>query len=63
MKHTVYIYKERQYCNTRPVAYPYMPSESTMRFYRKFSRNNMARVECEIKTNRPHHSPNHHMEK
>ena len=44
MKHIVDIEKERSDCNVRPVLYPYMASVSTMRFCRKFSRNNMARV-------------------
>ena len=30
--------------NARPVLFPYTASESTMRFCRTFSRNNMARV-------------------
>ena len=44
MKHTVYIYKESSDCNARPVLYPCIASESTKRFCRKFSRNNVARV-------------------
>ena len=44
MKHTVYIYKEHYGCNAQPVLYPFMAYESTMRFCRKISRNNMARV-------------------
>ena len=44
MKHIVDIDKERSDCNVRPVLYPYMASASTMRFCRKFSSNNMARV-------------------
>ena len=61
MKHTTKIYKEHYGCNAQPVLYPYMAYESTMRFYRKFSRNNMARV-VEIKTNNLYYSL-HHMEK
>ena len=61
MKHTVYIYKEHYDCNAQPVLYPYMAYESTMRFCRKISHNNMTCV-AEIKANRLYHSP-HHMEK
>ena len=61
MKHIVDIGKECKDYNVRPVLYPYMAFGSVMRFCRKFSRNNMARV-GEIKTNRLHHSPDHHME-
>ena len=51
MKHIVSINIERLDCHVRPVLYPYMASLSTMRFCRKFSRNNMVHV-GEIKTNR-----------
>ena len=61
MKHTMNIYKEHYGCNAQPVLYPYMAYESTMRFCRNISRNNMARV-VEIKTNHLYHSL-HHMEK
>ena len=61
MKHTVQIYNERQDCNAQPVLYPYMVSESTMPFCRKYSCCNMAGV-AEITTNGLHPSPDHHME-
>ena len=47
-------------CDAWPVFYPYMASESTMRFCGKFSRNNIACV-GEIKTNCLRHSADHHM--
>ena len=54
VKYIVKINIERLDCRVRPVLYAYMTSVSTMRFCRKFSRNNMTRV-GEIKTNRlPH---------
>ena len=49
MKHAVDKDKEHQNYNARLILYPYMASESTMRFCRKFSRNNMVSV-GEIKT-------------
>ena len=61
MKHAVYIYKERKDCNVRPVLYPYMASESTKRFCRKFSCNSMGRI-GEIKTSRLYYSPDHQIE-
>ena len=51
MKHIASMNTERLGCRVRPVLYPYIASLSTMRFCRKFSRNNMAR-DSEIKTNR-----------
>ena len=35
---------ERLDCRVQPVLCPYIATVSTMRFCRKFSRNNMARV-------------------
>ena len=61
MKHTLNIEKESCDCNAQPALHPYMASESTNWFCRKFSPNNMARV-GEIKPNRLHPSPGHHME-
>ena len=42
MKHAVDKDKENHNYNARLILYPYMASESTMRFCRKFSRYNMA---------------------